>query len=126
MSVKTFTIDRSRWLRGEVETSMLRNTYGDRCCLGFYLGACGVSDSAMTDEATPSDVRDVIPEEAQWLLRTEIWAFDEVVVESGAGAELISVNDDKHRCEDARERDVARLFAERGIEVVFVDHMETT
>lgn len=55
--IKSFTIDRSKWVRGGKggEACML-NKQGNMCCLGFYAKACGLTDDQLVSKNLPDDV----------------------------------------------------------------------
>lgn len=69
--VKSFVIDRKRWLRGgkngagRLADSRLRSKSGQMCCLGFYLEACGAK--SLTNVATPEECKRGLPGQAKWL-----------------------------------------------------------
>lgn len=126
MPVKSFTIDRSRWLRGDINTSTLRNDNNCRCCLGFYLGACGVDDEHLTDVPFPADASLLaggLPKEASWLVTNQgrDTLTDASTVDSRLCKAITDANDYATNSPSAREAEIARLFAEQGIEVTFVD-----
>ena len=58
LPIKTLTIDRAKWLRGEdsVDTYLLRQRDGKMCCLGFLCLAAGFSRRDITDVGEPSDI----------------------------------------------------------------------
>ena len=120
MTVKTFTIDRSAWSRG-TQDSMLLDQRGHRCCLGFYLGACGLSDEELFQESAPTDVHEILPAEARWLIVRASSDGSTSPFESVAGGQLISVNDQRDEPVHGREAEIASIFAARGIAVTFVD-----
>lgn len=119
--MKEFTIDRATWLHGDIqrmfgtttEGSCLLDGDGNRCCLGFYLKACGVSDRKMLLELGPADVEN-IPKQARWLTRG-----DTELTESKIGCQLIRVNDSKKLHPATRERKIKELFASQGVTLKF-------
>jgi hypothetical protein len=119
MAVTKFEIDRSTWLRGERGNSLLRNSKGCCCCLGFYLEACGLPPNVLEGFGTPENVHDVVavPAEAGWLLHPSEESAS--VCDSGICLALIDANDNSDD-EPHREKTIAELFAKQGIEVVFV------
>lgn len=52
----TVRINRSRHLRGDCFVSMMRNSKGSQCCLGFVARQLGVKVSELEGRATPQDV----------------------------------------------------------------------
>lgn len=128
--VTTFTIDREKWLRGGLSPiasatpiPLLLDDQGRRCCLGFYAQACGLSDEQLANVSDPSEVGGVgqgaIPSEMNWLVRHD--RFRDEVRPSDACNELTWTNDSPYTGPDQREREVARLFEERGITVEFTN-----
>ena len=123
-----FTIKRSEWIRGdEGDNSRLFNGSGQKCCLGFYSQACGVSEDDMYDVATPDQLsepfRQKLPEWAQkWRamgpLRNLIYANDLPLFKDGQREENFRF---KFRTEAEREAKIKELFALQGDEVEFVD-----
>jgi hypothetical protein len=112
---KEFTIDRDRWARGnrpgaKCFTALLTRD-GQKCCLGFYLEACGVNTSRLLEMGLPSDLN--LPEEANWLL-------EDVDSERMVEGVIAEANDTHDLSEVYREHRVAALFAAQGITVHFV------
>ena len=68
--MKEFAVDRSRWLRGSSTGSVLQDSQGHRCCLGFFMAACGFSADRLFDVGLPEDVEGMSTEgEAGFLVR---------------------------------------------------------
>jgi hypothetical protein len=111
------TIDRNTWLRGEgsVASRLLRKDDGKKCCLGFYMNACGVSDSKIEDVRLPSDLDD-IPNEAAWLVEKEIKNLN---IPSLMAYDLMQCNDES--LQGDREEEITKIFKEAGVEVEFVN-----
>lgn len=136
-----FTIDRERWCRGRADggAKLLRKDDGTRCCLGFFLSACGIPDDQLRDVGEPNEVAnnahkpDTWPSEAAFLLE---YLRDEDATEDDdqscwAGRQpeqtLIDENDDIDLENDEREENIARIFARHGHEVTFInDGPDTT
>jgi len=120
-------IDRSKWYRGRGGAdSRLERSDGQMCCLGFFGVACGVAPEHLKGIAYPR-----LPSvahrsgDAKW----PGWLFEEV---DGLRSHL-GLNDNRTRLAklndsvvgaDERERAIAAIFAEHGVEVVFVDSAE--
>jgi hypothetical protein len=129
--MKKFTIDRTRWYRGQGpdESALRRKQDGCMCCLGLYLEACGVDPEGLTEKKYPSGVTALIPEEAQWLLAkgarpakvAALKADDPGLADYSATTLLATTNDDRKLSERVRENEVCALFAANGIEVSFTD-----
>ena len=116
-------IDRSKWLRGEgaEKSALLRPEDGKLCCLGFYAQVCGIEAEAMSGASTPTDVPD---HDGMWGPSAD-WLFDHEYGDVSADCHrLMKCNDyfsifDEINEED-RERDIAAIFAQYGVEVEFV------
>lgn len=110
--MKKLVVDRKTWLRGEGprNSRLLREEDQTMCCLGFYAIACGLSSDDITDAADPPDCLSTWPDEARWL-------FSGPRV-SGVCAHLIHQNDSRMD-ETKRERIIAAIFADNGVEVEF-------
>lgn len=52
--METLVIQRTKWLRGEHESFLLRDD-GKMCCLGFLGMKCGLSEEDIYEEQFPSD-----------------------------------------------------------------------
>lgn len=119
-------IDRSRWLRGEGLGELLRRLDGKMCCLGFLGAACGVPKEAMLGRGTPeeSSFASAFPD---WLMVEDDDDGDGDGFRLKDGKEvrlLVDLNDNVGGPDAGRESAIARVFAEHGVEVVFVDSME--
>lgn len=105
--LKSFTISRKKWLRGDPNTaSLLDPKTGKQCCLGIYLLACGVPKDAIYAVLMPDAVSKTyrLP---KWL-RTQ----------SGTSTVLARDNDSLN--EPTREQLITQGFATKGIKVRFV------
>lgn len=120
-------IDRETWVRGDSMNAALINNKGQRCCLGFYLRACGVPDEHMREIGDPETMLQrtsaKVPEQAQWLI-AKASPLD-LPKQNTACNELIHDNDGGFFKETVREKEIAKKFAAHGVEVVFVDRPET-
>lgn len=123
--VKAFTISRKVWLRGEPNDSfLLRNRDGKMCCVGIFLHACGVPAEEMLDgEAVNSFIglpiynrmEQALGKSFGWLFRLSVKSslIDRLYHANDNSASSISPN--------TREKRIAELFAEGGVEVTFKD-----
>lgn len=137
--VTRFTIDRSKWLAGhedllndrfgEGTVSCLCDDRGNKCCLGFYLNACGIKESKLTPYADAADYctneKTRPAAEWGWLLENPISPLRGLLRNSEHANKLINANDDFHepykgRPDSEREAEVKALFAEQGIKVEFI------
>lgn len=120
------TITREQWLRGNgVESALRRPEDGKMCCLGFFALACGMSVDEIQNFGDPSDtVGETLLKWPQWLVR-ELPPEDDELYASWHNTDecgnLIEANDSKEIEEPDRERKIAALFADHGVEVEFVD-----
>ncbi len=101
-------IDRSKWLRGDRDSYLLRPSDQKMCCVGMYLAQCGVPLDDLRWKVTAEDVLP-LPVTTQWLVATD---NDLAVV-------LYGVNDDRTLTEEDREVGIASEFAKVGVQVEF-------
>jgi hypothetical protein len=114
--VTSFTIDRKTWLQGEGsdESYLFRSRDGKQCCLGFYMEACAVPREKITSVMTPMGFH--------LELRTQVpgWLFDEAHNNiSDVCNILMRVNDLENENPSDKEKRIALLFKQAGIEVTF-------
>ena len=123
MSNVVLTIDRAKWLRGEGgwASRLFRPSDGKMCCLGFYSLVCGLTKEEIADASDLTDIFDKPPELRQ-------------LQQSELDVKLMDVNDmdilnlplpfttslEAFTTEAERETIIKRLFAEHGVEVVFI------
>lgn len=116
-------IERSKWLHGEgsEESRLLRSEDGKMCCLGFFALSCNLTPDHISDEPTPNEVGI-----RMWDQNVADWLWDDA---SGLEAAsylssdcqaLMDINDSVIITEDDREKQIATIFASRGVEVEFV------
>jgi hypothetical protein len=120
---KTVTIKRSEWRRagfGSYATQLYNPaepTGFNKCCLGQYLEQCGVSLENLERRETP----DQVP--VDWTPEIEL------LVDPGDGnpdttwiADLaMGINDNLDFTNEQREAELAMLFVNAGVTLVFVD-----
>ena len=117
--MKVLTIERSKWLRGHVEESYLRDDQGRMCCLGFDAVACGLTPEQITWIAEPSELdTDGLPEE---YIRHR-FMFDREAV-SMPIEHAIRINDDSSYLHDSdREAALIPVLKQLGYDdVQFID-----
>jgi hypothetical protein len=111
--VKSFTILRKKWIRGEdpEETFLLRKDDGKMCCLGFYGQACGISDRDLLGVAEPSGVNEYHPK--------IIWDTKLIEEKTGWGTKvcdaLIRINDENSP-DKVKEKKITEKFKKIGFE----------
>jgi hypothetical protein len=120
-----FTIDRSKWLRGEGQENsyLLRERDGKMCCLGMFGLACGLETEQIKEIAAPCLVpTDGGPAASFWVKKNAAasFLFDEEDENSRACGELMSINDALEIDREAREEKIVEIFAKNGITVEFV------
>lgn len=125
MTTKRLTIDRARWLRGDLiqEESQLLSPMGRMCCLGFYLEACGVPREKLLNESCPSNIEEFVPKQASWLgdINPQSDRLNNLVED-----DFIGINDDPKLSDKARELRLTQMFKKRGVRVRFVGRLTDT
>jgi len=126
--VKEFTVYRSTWLRGGLDSALLY--LGKRCCLGFYGQACGILDSEMNDVTSFCCLISSIEKIDRIFLDSDVcnildseWATDLMSVNDAqiGAAFAFRGNDKVLNAESERESLLTDLFAEHGITVHLED-----
>lgn len=115
---KKFTVERSRWLRGEgpMMSYLLRRGDQKMCCVGFYALACGVGEVDIEGMRGFDELQGV----DQWLFMGPVVKPDES--DNGAAELVYRPNDAKYGLnEEEREAKIKEGFATIGVEVEFVD-----
>jgi hypothetical protein len=118
-----FTIDRSKWLRGEgsYASKLLRGSDGKMCCLGQLGLACGLTAEEITNKGSPYQVGGISARET-WSRQVKeaglLFTIDDM---SPYCFELMEVNDETDANDDYREGRLTDLFAKMGIEVEFIN-----
>lgn len=113
-----FVIDVKTWLRGS-KNSFLQapddtNAKGKRCCLGFYLMACGATEEEIKGYLRPEDVSNKVLAPA-WLLNKKGLVGPE---SSEDAKELMRFNDASGPT-DKRIAHIRKLFKKNGITPTF-------
>lgn len=122
--VKTFTVKRSKWQRGEGnQSARLHNDNNKMCCLGFYAKKCGLKKKDITDVASPGEIEYDIKDAWDTFLikRLDMPDSTDLLVDSNIANTLMEVNDDVNASDKDRELKLKELFKEQGIKVKFVD-----
>lgn len=107
-----FTIERSKWLRGQGSTvSALLCDNGKMCCLGFYALSHGSTSESILNVKSPE--QSLSKDWAEKLVRGDF---------NNSVCELLMTTNDRIDVDDAaREASLTELFASIGVEVEFVD-----
>lgn len=115
-----FTVQRSKWIRGandKVATSMLLDSQGNMCCLGFLGEACGIPREQLLAVGTPELVH------SSYRNRWPAGILRSAGHDSGA-TKMIIINNDSNSnlmSDAAREARLIAQFAALEIEINFVD-----
>ena len=115
-NVVKFTINRKTWLRGNPNTSVMRNQHGSMCCLGHFARACGIPATTLVDKTTPglmriwgiklpSQIEDALTER-----KVSHYSGETYIVNSDLASEFIEANDKKDTPQAKRERKIKELF----------------
>ncbi len=115
--LKSFTVYRDRWLRGEGAThsQLQRESDNKRCCLGFYCLAAGVSEEAIIGKGNPGALACSLDRD---LLHP---ALTDGALEDFALPKIMGTNDDVRLADGTREALLIQQFRAIGITVKFAD-----
>lgn len=123
--IKTLTIDRAHWGRGDLRpkrsrgsslvhvddgvwTEKIPTKHLTMCCLGFLGKRCGLSEPEMAGSAYPRGLKQELQElYPDWL-------------DTNTQEELASINDSGELTEKEREAQVKEEFKKHGVTVKFV------
>lgn len=131
--IKSFTINRKRWLRGEgsEESCLLNTKTGKMCCLGFFAKQSKIPKNYIENVDTPCSAR-------MLLNGTKVYSSNCKVISrpaksikwntkllsgefhSATGDTLMDVNDDEEISDEIREKKITSLFKRIGITVKFI------
>jgi hypothetical protein len=107
--LKSFTIDRKVWLRGEGGQSMLYRPQDSKmCCLGIFMSKCGVPKSALANRAFSDEIAQEYPKQLPPFL-SDFYLTDV----------LMLTNDRRSLSEEKREVAIKKGFKDIGIKVRF-------
>ena len=111
---KSFTVVRSNWYRGLTGAgSKLLNERGEQCCVGFYSSACGFNNGNIRGMGSVSELVDLkLPDQIN--IGRDQRQYDPFI-------DAYRINDNPNLKDDERERLLTEWFAERDIEILFVD-----
>jgi len=126
-NIRTLTIVREEWHRGGYtpergESRLLNPANGLKCCLGFLALRCGYAPEEIRSALSPSDVRNPNLFPRAFVADS----IDRRNDDSELTNRLVDANDNENIRGAARERRIAKLFAEAGITVRFVDTRKET
>lgn len=127
-------IDRSKWLRGDSDSALLRTQDRKMCCLGFFALACGLTEDDIENCGEPHQPFEENPRLQVHEVMAKVIEVETEERESNDGSisevhtysetnlssRLMRVNDDIELLETTREQQITELFAMVGVEVSFV------
>lgn len=136
MDLKTkpsFVIDRTKWLRGDPHSYLLRFSDKKMCCLGQICTQLGISNRAIIRAQTPGDIRSKQARKLLMGFLLEGSPSNEFITHLANQAmqindriyiEKIDQNSPDYRClykDEDREAELIKLFAKEGYELTFIN-----
>lgn len=129
--VTSFKINRSKWLCGELywreerankvdSESVLLDTSGRMCCLGFYAKACGVPSDKLLNLPDYSYMNNVSALPSTLIDRCNTDPRHDSNTNTDTAESLLHTNDAVGYAAGAREKEIAKLFKKAGISVSFI------
>ncbi len=107
--MKTFTVSRKRWHRGQgTSGSALRLEYGKQCCLGFLGQSCGIRAKDMLGISMPYHLEEELHNKFPQLGNIYYWA------------NFSQINDDDEITDKEREQKLKDLAKANGFRFRFV------
>ncbi len=113
-------IDRTKWLRGGVETSLYETLDKAKCCLGFLGQACGIPLSEMKDNGIPADIHRSIKKWPKWVITIQKNLYGIIIYGDSRWTEKAIKINDGLMTEAKRECELKKHFAKKGINLIFV------
>lgn len=117
--VKSFTIDRKKWIRGQgpgnPNNVLLRKRDDKKCCLGFYAIACGIPTKDIRGIIDPGAVKNNNPN-IVW--QSKLLDVAQLSDNSAICVELIHINDCVQP-DDIKEKELEKEFNKMGVKVRF-------
>lgn len=114
-----FTVKRSEWNRGQVDSCLLRGSDNLKCCLGFYLLSKGFTKDDILYQYFPVDVILFCSENHNDPMVDTL--NRKFLTSSSLALKLMQINDNADILDDEREELLKDRLLESGIEVTFVD-----
>lgn len=127
MKIKTLTIDRKKWGRGETGGSLLDGQTKKQCCLGFFALECGFNRKNIKNVSEPQELvnRKKINKEKfdklQPLLKKDYDHGDNIYTHSKNTGILMEVNDSIKLTDIEREEKIIKYFKKIGVKVRFIN-----
>ncbi len=117
--LEKFTVQRSRWLRGDGDGMLLDPDRGNRmCCLGFACVAAGLTKEQISKRSLPEEAYDEVDAPVIEPLVEE--TVEGGVLDTSLTTRAAEINDDLGLSDHEREHGLKVLFAEHGVTVRFV------
>lgn len=111
--MKSFTVERATWCRGNSAYSRLLTEGNTRCCLGHIGQQCDIDDSYLLNQTSPQTVN-----------ASQHLKFPEELLNGICNTDLttqaIIINDNIEIDDTAREEALISLFEDEDIELTFV------
>lgn len=119
-SVKEFTIDRKKWVRGRgsFDTHLRNLTDGRHCCLGFFSKACGFKNEDILELSSIEDLAAQFGSDSVRVKRV-LFSAGQMNATSTFWQDLYAINDDEIYSDAEREELITAKFAAVGITVHF-------
>ena len=122
-------VQRSRWLRGDIKTSLLRDGSGQMCCLGFACLALGINKNEIFGRLTPAEIAESSgPNSFTTTRLRDALLVDadpyNIFVNAGTTRRLMVTNDapvGQFSADTEREEYIIREGAKIGLNFSFVD-----
>lgn len=116
--MKTLVIEESKWLHGNKWKSLLLNSTGEMCCLGFLAKSYGATDDEIRIKGTPENTTGIAWHPALFNGQLDSSLCRQIVV--------VNDRDETTDCEfdpellKKKKQDLTELFAVMDIELKFV------
>ena len=110
-------VKRSKWLRGEEDSYLVRGSDKKMCCLGFLGRQCNITQKEMLDIGLPNRV-DHDHKFPSAIIETDKYG-DSIC--SMLCDEIVHTNDTSIISDKQRERKLTQLFKKADIAITFVD-----
>jgi len=109
-------VDRQRWLRGDLNSFLLRESDKKMCCLGFAALAAGATKDEINGLTSPANIPTILPD-----LVTKDYD-DSDYFDNKIADQLMLVNDTESITNDSeREAKIIELGNEVGIQFEFIN-----
>lgn len=120
----SFSIKRSKWVRGTYRSQVDDNRENDKfCAIGAYQCSLGIPAEEVSYTLRPKHAEQLVRKGAEWLVCPEDNGRGQVVGLNGsqAAATVISINDDGGDLHPLKEQQLIALFAKHNVTLTFED-----